>query len=360
MLAVFMIRAFTFDLVDHAARVLSPATAVPLSSALRRSLGVGNATGLGMAPFLVNHPALIDRWIAARETALARVRGLPAGDTWARLSALVKRARKLADSWRTTDAIQQERIAGLSTDLGRLATKVDSGPENALPFDALYRWAEENLGLEAQEMLVSLLIEPHGDVVDDLAAQMSIDEDAEFTIDGAMRIARLKTLTAQHYPFAFGADIESKQARARFWYVSEEKLEPRLGERYEEPGAEREQPLGIAQEVKALHDALRDRNAGDTVAAFLLANPGHRYAVRRVQIAAHHPYGEIQDNLLSADMRPIDLLRCKLACFGATKFDPKSDRWVRITLFQNAPLPEDIGHCDPDDWALPPLDGTGA
>jgi len=56
-------------------------------------------------------------------------------------------------------------------------------------------------------------------------------------------------------------------------------------------------------------------------------------------------------------MRPIDLLRCKLACFGATRFDPKSDRWVRITMFQNAPLFDEIGHCDCDDWVLPPLDG---
>ena len=63
------------------------------------------------------------------------------------------------------------------------------------------------------------------------------------------------------------------------------------------------------------------------------------------------------DNLLSAKMRPIDLLRAKLACFGATRFDPKSDRWVRITMFQHAPLPEEIGACDPDDWVLPPLDG---
>jgi hypothetical protein len=360
MLAVFLIRAFTFDLVDHTARVKSPATAVPLASALRRSLGVGNATGLGMAPFLVNHPALIDRWMSARETALARVRGVPATNTWTLLPALVKRARKLVESWRVSDAIQQQRIADLAQDLDRLAGRIQAGPESGLPFDTLYRWAEANLGLEAQEMLVSLLIEPHGEVVDELADSMSIDEDAEFTIDGGMTVAALKTLIEERYSFALDPDIMRGPAQARFWYVSEEKLEPRLGERYEEPGAELEQPLGIAQEVEALHRALPGRDGTETVAAFLLAHPEHRYAARRVQIAAHHPYGEIRDNLLSAEMRPIDLLRCKLACFGATKFDPKSDRWVRITLFQNAPLPEDIGHYDPDDWALPPLDGAVA
>ena len=43
-----------------------------------------------------------------------------------------------------------------------------------------------------------------------------------------------------------------------------------------------------------------------------------------------------------AEMLPIDLLRCKLAFFGATRFDPRSDRWVRISLFQGAPYPDDL------------------
>jgi len=41
------------------------------------------------------------------------------------------------------------------------------------------------------------------------------------------------------------------------------------------------------------------------------------------------------------------MLRCKLACFGASRFDPRSDRWVRISLFQNAPYPDDL-HAEPD------------
>jgi len=54
-------------------------------------------------------------------------------------------------------------------------------------------------------------------------------------------------------------------------------------------------------------------------------------------------------------MLPIDLLRCKLSFFGATKFDPRSDRWVRITMFQGAPFPDELAGADPDDLAYPPL-----
>jgi hypothetical protein len=38
----------------------------------------------------------------------------------------------------------------------------------------------------------------------------------------------------------------------------------------------------------------------------------------------------------------VDLMRCKLAFFGASRFDPRSDKWVRISLFQDMPYPQDI------------------
>ena len=57
-----------------------------------------------------------------------------------------------------------------------------------------------------------------------------------------------------------------------------------------------------------------------------------------MQSLAGIDYAEIHDNVIGEGCLPIDMLRCKLAIFGASKFDPKSDRWTRITLFQGAPL----------------------
>ena len=67
---------------------------------------------------------------------------------------------------------------------------------------------------------------------------------------------------------------------------------------------------------------------------------------RRMQLAAPLDYAEIRDNTIDAAMVPIDLLRCKLSFFGATKFDPRSDRWVRISLFQGEPYPDELNHAD--------------
>jgi hypothetical protein len=310
-----------------------------------------------MAPFLAYHAALFDRWIDARETALARVRSLATATaaTRAIFAEHLLRAQALATHWQVDDAIQNARIVELRHDLKKLSAMLDGfdwAPPQ--PWDRLFRWAGEALAPEAQEMLVTLLLEPHGELVDDLADQMSVDEAVEFPIDGAMTLDRLRALIDVHYGYALVPDYDLKAEQARFWYVSEEKLEPRLGERFDESGGEMEQPLGIARDIKSLYQALAAYPATDRLAAFLKAEPGFRHLVRRIQITVRHPYAEIRDNLLSEQMRPIDLLRCKLAFFGAMRFDPKSDRWVRITLFQHAPYPEELDIVTADDWAPPP------
>jgi hypothetical protein len=354
MLTVYLIRLFTIDLVEHLARLEGGDKAVPLASALRRRLGIGNATGLGMAPFLVKHPALIDRWVTARETALARVRGLAAGSdaAIAVFRELLKRSPALLANWLTDDETQKERIARLREDLVRLEAFADDRVLlGAYPFDTIYRFAERNLTLEAQEYVVSLLLEPHGALIDDLAERMEVEESASFRIDGRMSCGELRRLISEHYGFAIALDFSQKDALARFWYVSEEKLEPRLGERFLEPGAEREQPLAVARDVVALAHALDAQPSDTSLGLFLIAHPEHRHSVRRVQIAARHPYAEIRDNLTDAGLRAIDILRCKLAFFGATRFDPRSDRWLRITLFQGAPFPDNLEREGSDLWA---------
>jgi hypothetical protein len=118
MLSVWLIRAFTLDLVEHMAAQGGPAAA-KLEPTLRRRLGVGNSTGLGMAPFLVNHPALLHAWIDARETAMARVRALPQAGPEAQASFrnVLARARLNAELWRTDHPAQQARCGTLQDEL---------------------------------------------------------------------------------------------------------------------------------------------------------------------------------------------------------------------------------------------------
>ena len=358
LLAVWLIRSFTIDIVEHMARQRAPETAIKLDPDIRRRIGVGNSTGLGMAPFLINHPALIHAWINARETALTRVRQLShaKGGTIADLTRLVQRALVNATEWTTDSPYQKQKTAGLRDDLTKLVEFLtDFDPATASPYNAIFEWGEQNLSLEGQEQLVSLLIEGHGALVDDLAVTMSADETSSFHIDGNMTIGKIKHILDEAYSWVNDIDYRENAAQARVWYVSEEKLEPRLGERFEEPIEPYEQPLAPGRDIVAARETLNQWDDSTSIASFLLTHPEHRHIIRRVQIVASLPYAEIQDNTIAADMQPIDLLRCKLSFFGASKFDPRSDRWLRITMYQGAPFPDELAGLDPDDLAYPPL-----
>ena len=366
MLSVYLIRAFSVDLVEHMAKVKGGDKATTISPHLRRCFGIGNSTGLGMAPFLVNHPVLFNNWISAREQAYAIVRAQKSVSPEIKKQFLdfLKRARLNVDIWHSSHELQVSKLADLKSDLKKLSNYVNetSVLNDSKPWDNLYAWVEQNLTLEGQEHYLSLMIEPYGDLVDGLTETMGADEYATFRIDGSQSVTDLTTLLEKNYDWALDVDYVQEENRAKFWYVSEEKLEPRLGERFEEPGKEYEQPLSTGRDASRLYVALKnwseeqDEKQVSEIAYFLLAHPEHRHIVRRVQLQAQFNYSEIQDNLIGSDLLPINMLRCKLSFFGATHFDPRSDRWVRICLYQNAPFPSELENSTADDWAYPPLD----
>ncbi|MEM6306198.1 MAG: hypothetical protein AAF744_15890 [Pseudomonadota bacterium] len=340
MLTVWLIRHFTHDLVEHVG-------GVPLDHELKRFLGVGNSTGLGMAPFLVTHPVLLNNWMTARETALARVRALDALSPTEqdRLQALWARAARHLAEWQVPDPDHQARIERLRSDWA--AARAHLTLEGTRPLDQTMR-AMAAFSEDVQELMVALLLEPFGDLIDPLTEDMG---DAHGALCLPFRdTAALRTAIEAHFQWALTPDYANPAHCAQFWYVSEAKLEPRLGQRHSEPGAELESPLDIGRRVQALYRDLPAQPG--PVSTFLEEHPAHALAVSRVEMAQHYPYAEIRDNLIGTDCLPIDMLRCKLSFFGASKFDPKSDRWTRITLCQGAPLAGDLA-CGADDWWLP-------
>ncbi|MCC1491952.1 hypothetical protein [Cognatishimia sp. F0-27] len=339
MLTVWMIRTFTHELVEHLG-------GAPLDRDIKRHLGIGNATGLGMAPFLVSHPVLLHNWMTARETALARVRRLPALDDAARgtLHALAERAQRHLDSWTLPDPHHAAILARLRQDWAELRVWMRDGFLQDAPLDALIRRAER-YDAPTQELAVSLAIEPFGRLVDDLCDGMNDNSGLAPLPFATPQEAR--RAIERHFDWALALRFDDPDETRQFWYVSEEKLEPRLGDRHSEDGAERESPLDIARRVQELYHALDE---SCDLRAFRAASPEHELALTRLACVMRHPYSEIRDNLIGAGCLPIDMLRSKLSFFGATKFDPKSDRWTRVTLAQGAPLPDELHSPRADDW----------
>lgn len=342
MLTVWMIRTFTHDLVEHVGQGT-------LDRHLKRHLGIGNSTGLGMAPFLVTHPVLLNNWMLARETALARVRALAGFDaqTSLRLQQLSARAQAHLAEWLVPDPAHQGRIDQLCTDWDAVCRALKEICDAPYPANALMALVSD-MSEDVQELMVSLLLEPFGDLVDGLADCMADPfgpVPQYFSDTDALRDA-----VVTHFSWALTPDYTARDQCRQFWYVSEAKQEPRLGQRFDEPGAELESPLDVARRIKAMYADLPAR--AQSVSDFLAAFPDHVMALERVQLAGRYPYAEIHDNLIAETCLPIDMLRCKLSFFGASKFDPKSDRWTRITLCQGAPLRDELTDAA-DDWWLP-------
>jgi hypothetical protein len=268
-----------------------------------------------------------------------------------RFQALLLRARRHLQQTRTEDQRQSAIDLQTLVDLEQLAGWFAGQSVNTGLWSQLQAWAEVNVGVGCQELLVSLLLELYPEQVDPLAEQMSVNEG--FRLNAEMPLDELCDLIETQYRWALDYDLSGAEANHFFWYRSAEKEEPRLGERAMEPGAEKEMQLGIAHNIQRCHRALlayREQHPRQLTAHFLLALPQFKGTVCRLQGMARCAFGEIRANLMDRSMLPIHLLRCKLAFFGAGKFDPKSSRWVRITLFQGAPLVSEIGQPFADDW----------
>ncbi len=356
MLSVFLTRTFVRDLVQHMANIAGGDQAAELDPGIARWLGIGNSTGLGMAPFIVNHPVLFNNWIMAREEAIARVRAVDmASDSEIKtFNDVFKRSQLSISWWQSQHPIQVAKLQALNADVGAIAEYLaQDGLTEHRPWDRLVIWSQTALSEEGQEFLASLILEPYDTLVDGLASCMADSRTDAFVINGAMPIRHVRDLIRNTYGWALTLDWEAEENCARAWYVSEEKLEPRLGQRFEEPIEDYEQPLAPARDAAAAYDTLQNWEDARPVAEFLLRHPEHRHAIRRVQMAPSAPYGEIRDNTIGSKILPIDMLRAKLSFFGATHFDPRSDRWVRICMYSGAPYPEELTCDNADFWVYP-------
>ncbi len=226
LLAVYLIRAFTHDLVNYLARVRGGSRAVELDPKIQRFLGIGNSTGLGMAPFLNKHPQLLHRWLGARERALSLICSQPEATEAAAFRKLLQRARLHVAGWKVADQRQSDRIEQLNRDLGLISRRAESILAAPRPWAQLMEWASGAVALEAQEMLFSLVIEPHGKLVDHLEDQLACEEHK--ALDASMKVGQLLQLLERDYAWALRSELDAGDC-ARFWYVSQEKLEPRIG-----------------------------------------------------------------------------------------------------------------------------------
>ena len=352
MMLVYLARQFTFDVVNHVAYSRSPNKAVKLKEDIARNLGIGNSTGLGMAPFIVNHPALLNQWIIAKEKALKAIRSISSVSQKDKdiLQSYLSIIRENIKFWKTESDFQKKKNNQLLKDLSIFQKFYSTFPLNKFFWNSIYEWTEANTQSECCEFIISLMMEVYPDIVEPLSFEMSINEDEYFDIDTSRTIKEVCQLIEDQYTWLLDINFDDKENTLNFWYYSKNKQEPRMSDRFTEEGSDLELPLAIARDVSALYDDLKSCNLEKDLGYYLLKNQEYRHILRRVLICEKLPYSEIQDNTISKTLIPVDMIRLKLSFFGATRFDPRSDRWVRITMYQGAPLMREISKSD-DTWS---------
>jgi hypothetical protein len=353
MMLVYLVRQFTFDQVNHVAKAKNPKKAVKLDSKICQNLGIGNSTGLGMAPFIVNHPTLLNNWILCREKALKKIRELKKikNQESKLFKDCVKNSLSNITSWNTESDYQQQKIKDLLKDVKRFLNFINNQFDFKIdyPFNKIYLWLEKEACEECIEYIVSLMLEPFSGITDPLIKQMSSEEEDYFNIPTSRTAGELRSIIEKKYSNILSINFTKQENFKNFWFISKNKEEPRLADRFEEPGSELEQPLAIARDIKKLYEKLLLTKNSLTIDKFLIKNSDLRHVVRRAFIIEKFPYSEIQDNTIAQNTIPIDMLRLKLSFFGALKFDPRSDKWLRICMFQGAPLPNQLNNYD-EQW----------
>ena len=350
MMLVYLVRQFTFDQVNHVAYHKNPKKAVKLDEQISKNLGIGNSTGLGMAPFIVNHPTLLNNWILSREIALKKIREIQnvnKNDSELFFDC-VKKSLTNITSWNTDSEYQKNKINNLMKDVQKFLKFIENQFDftTEYPFNSIYEWLEKETCEECIEYIVSIMMEPYSEITEPLVKEMSSDEEKYFNIPAHRTVEDLRNIIEKKYPNILEINFEKKENNQNFWFISKNKEEPRLADRFEEHGSELEQPLAIARDIKKLYEILMVSKNSQTVSDFLIKNSELRHVVRRVFVVEKFPYSEIQDNTIGKNIMPIDMLRLKLSFFGALKFDPRSDKWLRICMFQGAPLPTDLKSFD--------------
>ena len=353
MMLVYFVRQFTFDQVNHIAKSRSQKNAVELDKKICRSLGIGNSTGLGMAPFIINHPTLLNNWIMARENALKKIREIKniKIEDFNYLFDCIKKSTKNIYTWETESDYQNTKIQNLKDDLIKVIKFLDENFSEKKNYflNEFYLWAEKNLSEEGTEYVVSILMEPYDNIVEPLISTMSSNEEKYFNIPTHKTVRDLINILEKYYSNLINIDFNKDENNHNFWFISKNKEEPRIASRFKEKGSELEQPLAIGRDIHQLYARATNFKQSAPLSRFLMDNNDLRHVVRRAFLIENFPYSEIQDNTIGHKLIPVDMLRLKLSFFGACKFDPRSDKWLRICMFQGAPLPEELNNFK-DNW----------
>ncbi|MQA03442.1 MAG: hypothetical protein GEV07_12195 [Streptosporangiales bacterium] len=364
LLAAYLMREFSLDLAEHLAQTRSRA-AVPFDPQLRRYVGLGNGSGLGLVLWVNWHPQIVARWIELRELALAHAKSLPLSPDspqTGRLMDLLDRAI----TFRAEDQTVYQIFASGTQVASELAHQARhrlvefrahgtmDGRPRELPLAYLADQVDATAGMETAETLHALLVELVPTVADELLDRQIVESVPQ--ADPRMTVAEFRDLLHAEYAWALHSEAETTGDDRYVWYKSRNAEEPRRGPRDEVPDGTVDFAVDLPELLPRLDRDLRGAEQDAPVGFFLLRHPQHRAWVQRIQHLRGVDYHSPAMYMRSEHFRPAEIIRLvNVAFYGLDKTCDFLNRNLRGLLFHGAPSRSDLtaGRGPHQDWFWP-------
>jgi hypothetical protein len=358
MLAAYLMREVSVDAVEEIARLDNPDGAITLSSEVKRFIGVGNASALGLAMFVYNRPKLINAYISAYLDALRHVLTEPIGAKDSRLD-LLEQLLDRTISYRALEATTYRIFTGsheMAADLRRIRTFVRAARRGEIPtlggetlLGAAHRIIRGKVSADAEESFNALLLELIPEYCDQLVAER-LRTDEELPLDPGTTAGSVLQTVTETFAWALELPLNHSSHRDRVWYQSRAAEEPRSGPSEEIPGA-RDVVLNYPIQVRELRDELLQRPDHEPIGVLLFERPELEQIARHVVGLRDHPYAVPHADPHDSDFVPVWLVRLMNSFIhGLDRTEDYLGRIIRGIIFEGAPFRNELADADASAW----------
>lgn len=358
MLSAYLMRELSVDVVEELARLDAPETAVRLDPSIRRLVGVGNGSALGLVMFFYNRPVLVNAYITAYLKVIEHVITNPelgsAGDLDVLeqfLSRTIRYRAFLPTSYRFFTSNME-----IAADLRRIRAKVRAAQRGeVIPrqgetvLGAIHREATAQVSKDALHSFNALLME----LAPEFCQQMSdryLDFDERLDLDPTTSFGELADLITTRYGWALRLPLNADEFRDRVWYQARAAEEPRSGPREEVPEA-RELVQNYPVQIRALLAAIEGGDSSTPIGDLLARRPELEYITRLVLSLRDKPYAMVHADPHDTDFVPVWVIRFMNAfVHGLDRTEDHLGRDVRGIIFEAAPYRDELATTDASSW----------
>ncbi|GAA1963127.1 hypothetical protein [Agromyces allii] len=340
----YLMREYAADLVNTLAAHRSD-SAVELSPELRRMIGIGNGSALGLLFFVNTHPMLVGQWMRARQILIVEASKLtlaPGSDGAARIAELLDQASAYyaADPY-LYQHFQEPHLVGADLAVAAAVFRdlIAEGPTTG---ERLLGELVGRIDDEAWEVVAANLLELLPAVSIEQALAGGIRSEL-MRSQATMRVDELRDLIEREYAWALAIDMDAAGARDYVWYKSADAEEPRRGPAGEVAGG-RNWALDLPGDIQSLVATLDAFAADERVGRVLAARPDLRGVIERVQSLAGLAYHSPHMNMLDREFVPVSIVRfMNAAIHGLHRtVDTEDLRNVLGLIYIGAPTAADI------------------